>query len=344
MKMLDFIHLNEIAMRSETLGTNFEKVVLAELLKYTRGVNAVILPGQKSPTNTVSNKSITFVKPSMSNLESIVRNGAYDVNMQQKLESTHPDFIVDIIAGKRFFGFDSSHKIHIEAKSTTTGRFKYGQRKVDNLFLDEDSEAFKYLMWFAYRTPEYYYQRDSAISEFNSSKRQILNLFKVLSGSDFVLVHAVPGNPVEWLIFDNTVDLLKGKFDISPRGVLRFVFDGADLFILEKVSVGTGEIRMYSKEKTTLDKAEKVTPFKKVEEAKSTPSSIVLIFSAMKKIKSAVSGKPDPQAPVLVKAGEKIRITVRTNPSKAVEKKQPRDLIAAGTKLDNFIDILREEL
>jgi hypothetical protein len=240
------VKLNEVAMKSETLGTNFEKVVLAELLKYTKGVSKIIPPGSKEVENTPTNKVITMLKPPMNSLTSIITNGVYDVNKQQKLESTHPDFIAEILPGKKFFGFDDQWKIHIEAKSTITGRFKFGQVKVDNIFIDEDSQSFKYLMWFAYRNVEYYYNKDAALSEFNSMKRKFLDIFKILSGHDYRLIHAVPGAPVEWLILDDTVDLLKGHFDISPRGVLRFVFEGQDYFILEKVSHG-GEIKMYSK-------------------------------------------------------------------------------------------------
>ena len=348
MDMKNFVQLNEIAMRSETLGTDFEKVVLAELLKYTRGVTKIMLPGQKIPINALSNKSIVLLKPDMKKLENISRDGVYNVNLQTKLESTHPDFIAEILAGKNFFGFDNKYKLHIEAKSTTTGRFKFGQITAgERLFLDEDSDAYKYLMWFAFRDPEYQFQRETAISEFNSIKKEMLTMFKVLSGSDFRLVHAIPGNPVDWLIYDNTIDLLKGNFNISPRGVLRFVFEGADMFILEKVSSRTGEIRMYSKETTTKEKSEKLTPLKKKVEEATTPSELTMIFSTLKDIKAAVSGKADPTSPIIVKTGTKIRIIVSPKPSRAVERKHPRrnaELMAAGTQLDNMLDVLRDEL
>jgi hypothetical protein len=343
------IKLNEIAMKSEILGTNFEKVVLTELLKFARGVSKIIPFGSKKVENTPSNKVMTFIKPSQKNLETIAMDGVYDVNKLQKLESTHPDFIMEVIPGKNFFGYNNEWKIHVEAKSTTTGRFKFGQNKVDNIFIDEDSQSFRYLMWFAYRSTEYYYNKEIALQEFNSMKRKFLGIFKILSGHDYRLIHAVPGNPVEWLILDDTVDLLKGHFNISPRGVLRFVFEDTDLFILEKVTASGGEIRMYSKEKIMREKGAKVTPFKKVEEATSlTPQNLSLFFKATKEITSAVSKKlpTDPKVEVMAKIGDIKRVLVNINHSEkeVTKKKRIPELVAAGTKYDGLLDILREEI
>ena len=341
--------LTDSAMKSETLGTNFEKVVLTELLRYTRGVSKIIPFGSKKVENTPTNKVMTFIKPSTQKLETIALDGIYDVNKLQKLESTHPDFIMEIIPGKNFFGFDDSWKIHVEAKSTTTGRFKFGQNKVDNIFIDEDSQSFKYLMWFAYRSTEYYYNKEMALQEFNTMKRKFLDIFKILSGHDYRLIHAVPGNPVEWLILDDTVDLLKGHFDISPRGVLRFVFEDTDLFILEKVTATGGKIRMYSKEKVMREKGAKVTPFKKVEEATETvPQNLSLFFKATKEITSAVSKKlpADPKAEIMIKTGEIRRVLANINHSEkeVTKKKRVPELVAAGTRYDGYLDILREEV
>ena len=349
MNIKTFTKLNEVAMKSETLGTNFEKVVLTELLRYARGVSKIIPFGSSKVENTPTNKVITFIKPSQKNLETIATDGVYDVNKQQKLESTHPDFIMEVIPGKNFFGFNNEWKIHVEAKSTTTGRFKFGQNKVDNIFIDENSQSFKYLMWFAYRNTEYYYNKEIALQEFNSMKRKFLGIFKILSGHDYRLIHAVPGNPVEWLILDDTVDLMRGHFNISPRGVLRFVFEDSDLFILEKVTASGGEIRMYSKEKVMREKGAKVTPFKKVEEATNlTPQNLSLFFKATKEITSAVSKKlsADPKVEISTKVGD-IRIaSVNISYPKAgkVAKKRIPELVAAGTKYDGLLNILREEI
>jgi len=351
MKAKELVRLNEVAMRSETLGTDFEKVVLAELLKYTRGVTKIIPPGQKETLNAPTNKVITLVKPSMKSLEGIAIDGIYDVNKQTKLESTHPDFVAEVLPGKNFFGYNDDWKIHIEAKSTITGRFKFGQVKVDNIFLDDDSEAFKYLMWFAYRDVEYQFDKDRAIQEFNSLKRKFLDIFKITSGHDYRLIHAVPGSPVEWLILDDLVDLYSGHFEISPRGVLRYVFQGEDYFILEKVSKG-GEIKMYSKEKVMREKGAKITPFKKVEEATEvSPNSLTCFFRTTREIKSAIGKKlaHDPNASVMVGADAKkaITITIQHGSRSAAIKRRPsrvRELVAAGTTFDKLLDTLREEI
>jgi hypothetical protein len=351
MKAKELVKLNELSMKSENLGTEFEKVVLAELLKYTRGVTKIIPPGQKETINAPTNKVITLIKPSIKSLEGIAIDGVYDVNKQTKLESTHPDFVAEVLPGKNFFGYNDDWKIHIEAKSTITGRFKFGQVKVDNIFIDDDSEAFKYLMWFAYRNVEYQFDRDRAIAEFNSLKRKFLDVFKITSGHDYRLIHAVPGSPVEWLILDDMVDLFSGHFNISPRGVLRYVFQGEDYFILEKVSKG-GEIKMYSKEKVMRDKGAKITPFKKVEEATETaPSNLSAIFKAVKEIKSAINNKlaHDPNASVVVESGARriANIVIQHGSGTAAIKRRPsraRELVAAGTTFDKLLDTLREEI
>jgi hypothetical protein len=346
MKATTFVNLQEAAMRSEQLGTSFERVVLGEILKFTKGVNKVIPAGSSTPENTPTNKLANIVKPNMKNLESIGKNGIYDLNLQEKLESTHPDFILDVLPGKHLFGYDDQWKIHIEAKSTTTGRFKFGQNKVDNIFIDEDSQSMKYLMWFAYRKPEYIFNREAALSEFNSMKRKFLDIFKILSGHDYRLIHAVPGSPVEWLILDDTVEFLRGHFEISPRGVLRYVLGNVDYFILEKVTSSGGEIRMYSKEKVMREKGAKLTPFKKVEEATELPENLQLIFKATREISSAIGTelKPDKDVHVLVKAGERKIVSVAVKHSGAQAKAMPKELIAAGTNFDKKMDLVAEEL
>jgi len=346
MRATTFVNLHEVAMRSEELGTSFERVVLGEILKFVKGVDKIIPPGSKTPENTPTNKLATIVKPDMKNLEAIRKDGTFDLNLQEKLESTHPDFMLDVLPGKHLFGYDDQWKIHIEAKSTTTGRFKFGQNKVDNIFIDEDSQSMKYLMWFAYRKPEYFFNREQALQEFNSMKRKFLDIFKILSGHDYRLIHAVPGNPVDWLILDDTVEFLKGHFEISPRGVLRYVLGNVDYFILEKVTSSGGEIRMYSKEKVMREKGAKVTPFKKVEEATETPGSMQLIFKATREITSAVGTelKPDKDAHVLVKSGEKKIVPVSIKHTGASAKAMPKELIAAGTNFDRKMDLIAEEL
>lgn len=351
MKAKVLLKIYEAAMKSEIAGTDFEKIVLAELFKYTKGITKIIPPGRNEIEDVSGNDLITLIKPSMKSLERLSENGVYNLNKQEKLESSHPDFIVEVLSGKKFFGFDNSWKIYIEAKSTKTGRFKFGQNVVDYLDLDEDSHAFKYLMWFAYRDPELFWNKQMVLEEFNHMKRKMLLIFKVLSGHDYRLIHAFPGTgvkPVDWFTLDDTIDLTKGEFNISPRGVLRFVFEGVDYFILEKVSSGTGEVRMYSKEKATREKAAKIYP-SKVEEATKSLNSLILTFKAAKEI-TTVNTKglpPDKNIELLHKIGQKIRIFIKVKSGKNIANiaRIPKtELIAADTKINNIFNSLLENI
>ena len=127
MKVTKFIYLFEAPMKSELAGTAFERKVFETLLPYIAGVNKIVKIGETTLTNVSKNeKSISIIKPKEAVLAGIrTGTGVYNLNKMVKLAEGYPDFIVMPVAKKTFLGYDNSKQLYIEAKSTTTGRFKF---------------------------------------------------------------------------------------------------------------------------------------------------------------------------------------------------------------------------
>ena len=260
-----FLYLAEAPMKSEVLGTSFERVVFQELLPYVPGVTSIIKVGSGSPISVKGHaKTISLIKPKDNFLATMrTKEGAYDLNRLSKLSEGHPDFIIQPLAGKNFLGYDSSKDIYVEAKTSATGRYRFGQQTyggentANRLNLVKDSQIYKYLTWFGNRGIVDWNPK-KVVDEFNAQKAAMLSLFKVYSGINHRLIFALnEGGGVGFYAVDDTIDLLSGSFILSERDVLRYVFEKTPLFILEKVD-RVGAVRVYSKVDTIKAKGKKL--------------------------------------------------------------------------------------
>jgi hypothetical protein len=350
MKITKFLYLFEAPMASELAGTAFERKVFEALLPYVAGVNKIVKTGATTPTDVSKNeKTISITKPREASLANIrTGTGIYDLNKMVKLAEGYPDFIVKPLTKKLFLGYDSSKYLYIEAKSTTTGRFKSGQITPARLSMDRESQIYKYLSWFALRK-EIDWDVNGVVQEFNAKKKEMLLLFKVCSGEEYRLILAVnEGSEIVFLAVDDTIDLLNGSFQLSDKNVLRFVHNEVPLFILERVDK-VGGIRMYSKEQTLKTKGQKLSLAKNEEKIiqlparaqriQTTNERLSITFKVNKTIRRVSNPNTTAKKPneVLATRGQRIVIEgfVPTGRSKKMT-------LAAGTEIQVFDKYLTE--
>lgn len=215
-------------------------------VKYIFSINKI-----KLIINT--NESLRPISPTEINITGYIEDNGkdeyYDFRNYRQNTQTHEDLVVEVVKGKKFFGYDNSHQIAIDIHNNSPSHPRLMQ--VPSL-RHIDLDLVRFFDWLF--VPK---EKVQSIEEkLSTNKEKILKMLNIISGSDDIELFANVSNKknIEWYCRDNSVCLLDGIFKIEwiPISTLtsekveddaqtfrriNFIYNGFVVFYIEPLKV-----------------------------------------------------------------------------------------------------------